>query len=189
MPDARGHGESEGDYVGMGWHERKDIVAWCEELVARNASAQILLYGISMGGGTVMMVSGEALPSNVKLIVEDCGYSSVYDEFAYQLKEMFSLPAFLLIGFANIITKARAGYSLYEASAVEQVKMSSTPILFIHGGEDTFVPTNMVYEVYEAAVCEKELLVIGGAGHGMASVVAGSLYWETVDAFIARYMV
>lgn len=26
LPDARGHGESEGDYIGMGWPERRDVV-------------------------------------------------------------------------------------------------------------------------------------------------------------------
>ena len=34
-----------------------------------------------MGGATVMMVSGGELPTNVKAIVEDCGYTSVWEMF------------------------------------------------------------------------------------------------------------
>ena len=30
MPDLRGHGRSEGNYIGMGWHDRLDIVKWIE---------------------------------------------------------------------------------------------------------------------------------------------------------------
>ncbi len=35
----------------------------------------IVLHGISMGGATVLMVSGEELSDNVKAIVADCSYT------------------------------------------------------------------------------------------------------------------
>ena len=35
MPDARGHGQSEGDYIGFGWHDRLDYVKWID-LVLEN---------------------------------------------------------------------------------------------------------------------------------------------------------
>ena len=39
--------------------------------------AEIVLHGLSMGAATVLMVSGERLPEQVKAIIEDCGYTSV----------------------------------------------------------------------------------------------------------------
>lgn len=189
MPDARGHGKSEGDYIGMGWHERKDMVKWAEEIIADQPDAQIVFYGVSMGGGTVMMTAGEELPENVKAIVEDCGYSSVKEEFAYQLNQIFGLPSFPVMNFASLVTKVRAGYTLEEASAVEQLKKAKVPILFIHGTEDTFVPYAMLDEVYEAAASEKEKFVVEGAGHGMAAAVAGEAYWDRVFDFIGKYLV
>ena len=94
MPDARGHGLSQGDYIGMGWDDRLDIVDWIDQIIKDDPESQIVLYGVSMGGATVMMVSGENLPSNVKAIVEDCGYTSAWDEFSYQLKLIFNIPEF-----------------------------------------------------------------------------------------------
>lgn len=41
------------------------------------------MYGVSMGVVIVMMISGEKLLNNVKVIIEDCGYFFVYDEFVY----------------------------------------------------------------------------------------------------------
>lgn len=41
----------------------------------------IILYGVSMGGATVMNVAGEKIPKQVKAIIEDCGYTSVWDVF------------------------------------------------------------------------------------------------------------
>ncbi|WP_186580268.1 alpha/beta hydrolase [Aquibacillus kalidii] len=187
-PDLRGHGESEGNYIGMGWHDRLDMLQWIDEIIQKDSEAEIVLLGVSMGGATVMMTSGEELPSNVKVIVEDCGYSTVSGVFTYQLKDLFNLPEFPVINAADTVAKMRAGYGLYEASAVEQVAKSKTPMLFIHGDQDSFVPYEMLDEVYEAAQVEKEKLVIEGAGHGEAVTVNPALYWNTVWGFVDKYM-
>ena len=44
-----------------------------------------------------MMVSGEKQKPFVKCFVEDCGYTSVWDEFSHELKSSFHLPAFPLM--------------------------------------------------------------------------------------------
>ncbi len=188
LPDARGHGKSEGHYIGMGWDERLDIVNWIEHIISLQPDAQIVLYGVSMGGATVMMTAGEPLPTNVRAIVEDCGYTSVHDIFSYQLYTTFGYPSFPIMNFANIMTRFRAGYSLQEASALNQVKKTNTPILFIHGQQDTFVPYHMVQELYDATPSEKELYIVPEAGHGEAAMVAGEEYWVTVENFINQFM-
>ncbi|HBT73792.1 MAG TPA: alpha/beta hydrolase, partial [Lysinibacillus sp.] len=162
--------------------------SWVNHIVSLNESAEIVLYGVSMGGATVMMASGENLPTNVKAIIEDCGYSSVWDEFSYQLKAIFHLPAFPIMHFSSVVTKLKAGYTLGEASAVEQVAKSKTPMLFIHGDNDTFVPSTMLNEVYEAANVPKQKLIVEGAGHGGAESVASELYWATIQQFLESNM-
>ncbi len=189
-PAARTHERSEGRYASMGWLERRDIVAWVDSLVEQDPQAEVVLFGISMGGATVMMTAGEAdLSSNVKCVIEDCGYSSVWDEFAGQLKEMFGLPTFPVLDAASLVTQLRAGYGFQEASAVEQLKKTSLPMLFIHGEEDTFVPYAMLDVVYQACASpEKELLSIPSAEHGEASSVDPEPHWSTVEAFLAKHM-
>ncbi|EMA6345224.1 alpha/beta hydrolase [Bacillus cytotoxicus] len=187
-PDLRGHGNSEGDYIGMGWHDRKDVQRWIQQILKKDPQAEIALFGVSMGGATVMMTSGENLPPNVKVIVEDCGFSSVMDEFTYQLKDLFHLPKFPVMNAANTVTKLKAGYDLEEASAVKQVTKSKTPILFIHGDADTFVPYEMLDEVYNAAKVEKEKLIVPGAGHGEAEQANPDKYWNTLWNFVEKYI-
>ena len=114
-PAARAHELSEGRYVGMGWPERKDIVDWVGTLVEQDPEAEIVLFGVSMGGATVMMTAGEELAANVKCVIEDCGYSSVWDEFAVQLDELFGLPTFPVLDVASLVTQFRAGFGFKEA--------------------------------------------------------------------------
>ena len=130
IPDLRAHGLSEGDYIGMGFDDRLDIISWINNILSKNPNAEIVLHGVSMGAATVCMTSGEDLPSNIKAIVADCGYTSVWDEFAYQLEQLFSLPEFPILNVSSVITKIRAGYTLGEASAIDQVKKSKSPILY-----------------------------------------------------------
>ena len=188
MLDLRGHGNSEGDYIGMGWHDRLDLIDWCNYLINKNTDCKIILHGVSMGAATVMMATGEELPENVKVAIEDCGYTSMWQEFEMQLKRLFNLPSFPVLNAASAVCKIRAGYMLEEGSAVEQVKKSKTPTLFIHGEEDTFVPFEMLDIIYESANCEKQKLVIEGATHAQASSINSNLYWKTVDEFILKYM-
>lgn len=188
MPNARGHGKSEGDYIGMGWDERLDIVDWIWQILDKDPDAQIVLYGVSMGAATVMMVSGEDLPQNVKAIVEDCGYSSVWGEFSYQLKMLFGLPDVPVMNFASFVTKVRAGWWLEEGDAIKQLQKNKTPMMFIHGDDDTFVPFEMLDKVYEATDVLKEKLLVEGAGHGGSAGILGEEYWNAVFNFINQHV-
>lgn len=189
MPDARGHGESEGDYIGFGWPERLDYIQWINYVLKQNGDdTEIVLHGVSMGSATVMMTSGEDLPEQVKAVVADCGYTSAEDVLSYQLKRMYHLPSFPILQATSLMTHIRAGYSFSEASALEQVKKTDKPILFIHGEDDTFVPVEMVYELYEAANGDKELLIVQGAEHANAYDADPVLYEETVTNFLNQYV-
>ena len=188
LPDLRGCGDSEGEYIGMGWPDRRDMLQWIDWIIARDSEAQIVLHGISMGGATVMMTAGEALPGNVKAVVEDCGYTFVWDIFADEMDYLFHLPSFPLLNIASGISTLRAGYSFTEASSLKQIAKAQVPVLFIHGAEDNFVHTEMVYRVYDACPTEKQLLVVEGAGHGNSFSHAPDVYFDTVFGFLDAHM-
>lgn len=188
IPDLRGHGESEGNYIGMGWYDRLDILKWIDLILNENENSKIILHGVSMGAATVSMTSGEELPSNIKAIISDCGYTSVWEQFSHQLKSMYSLPNFPIMNASSAIARFKAGYGLKEASALKQVAKSKTPILFIHGDEDDFVPYKMMDELYNATSSDKEKLTVKGAGHAKSSKVDPYLYWSTIENFINKYI-
>lgn len=183
-PDLRAHGDSEGKYIGMGWLDRNDLLLWIDYIIDENPDAQIVLHGVSMGAATVMMTSGENLPSQVKAIIEDCGYTSVWDIFEDELDALFGLPAFPALYMSNIVAKVRVGYDFQDASSLEQVKKSEVPIFFIHGDKDTFVQTHMVYDLYGAANCEKEIWLVKDAGHAEAKNRNPEMYFDKIFSFL-----
>ena len=188
MPDMRGHGDSEGAYIGMGWLDRKDVLGWIDWIIRRDPQAQIVLHGVSMGGATVMMTAGETLPPHVIAAVEDCGYTSVWDEFTDEMDYLFHLPPFPLLHTASAIARLRAGYSFREASALKQVRQAQIPILFIHGSADNFVNSDMVYPLYEACPTQKALYIAEGAGHGEALLLDPEIYEQQVFDFLGQFM-
>lgn len=189
LPDSRGHGKSEGDYIGFGWIDRRDYLKWIDFVINKDGqNSQIVIHGVSMGGATVLMTSGEDLPTNVKALVSDCAYTSVKDELTYQLKRMYNLPPFPILNSTSILTKIRAGYFFGEASALDQVKKSKTPILFVHGDADRFVPLYMANQLYEACNSEKDLLIVPNAGHGESYNTDTDGYKNEVYEFIGKYV-
>ncbi len=148
LPDLQGHGHSEGDVIQMGWKDADDIKEWINVSngIFGNKSKTIIT-GISMGGATTMMLSSKTLPDNVKCFIEDCGYTSVGDEFKSELNKQYHLPAFPILHTASFTSKILFGWSFNEASSLDCVKSSNKPMLFIHGSDDTYVPTEMVYKL------------------------------------------
>ncbi len=182
IPDLHAHGQSEGEAVGMGWHDKDDVRHWLEVF----KTDTIVVHGVSMGAATTMMLSGEALPEGIQDIrfIEDCGYTSVWDEFAGEMRNQFDLPPFPLMYTSSLLCKLRYGWSFGEASALLQVKKCRYPMLFIHGDSDTFVPTEMVYRLYEAKPGEKELWVTENTEHAASLRNHPEAYLQKVRSFL-----
>ncbi len=189
LPDLHYSGESEGDAFQMGWLDRVDVIQWMQVANAiYGGNTQMVVHGISMGAATTMMVSGEPQPAYVKCFVEDCGYTSVWDEFAHVFTRDYKLPAFPLLHLSSALCKLKYGWSFREASSLEQVKKCTLPMLFIHGDKDDYVPTWMVYPLYEAKPAPKELWVVPDAAHDDSYPMYQQEYTEKVRQFTYKYI-
>lgn len=195
LPDHRGHGNSQGNYVGWGYDERLDLVSWINYIIRRDPEAQIVLHGVSMGAATVLMTTGGPLQEHVKAAVADCGYTSAEEELKHTVTRLSrkslgipALPFSVLFSVLRKITLRRAGFDLRDAAPIDAVTHSRTPTLFIHGVCDEVVPPAMMGKLYEAARCPKRFLWVPDADHAEALPVAPELYWGTVHEFLNKYM-
>ena len=187
IPSMRATEESEGKYIGMGWLDKDDIIGWINKIIEKDKNAKIILHGSSMGAATVLMASGKKLPSNVKAIISDSSYTSVWDIFKSELKARFNLPPFPLMQMFRVIAQIKAKYDIKEGSVINQVKKSKTPTLLIHGDADDFVPLTMEPEIYNALPVEKDQLIIHGAGHTQSRYREPEMYYKKVFEFVEKY--
>ena len=187
LVDQRAHGKSEGRTITFGIKERWDVLTWVDYAVKRFGSdTRILLYGVSMGGATVLMASELALPDNVKAIVADCPYSDPMDVIAY-VGQSNPVPNFLIKPFITLGAKIYGGFDIGEITAEEAVKHTKVPILIIHGDGDTYVPCQMS-DIAQANPSMVTRHIIPGAEHGISYLVDTVKYRALVTEFINQVL-
>lgn len=202
LPDLHAHGLSDGGEIQMGWKDREDVIRWigvADSLFAdSHGRTRIVLHGVSMGAATVMNVSGESLPSSVRCFVEDCGYTSVWDEFSHQLADQFGLPSFPVLYAASVLCKLRYGWTFGQAAPVRQLAKNETPMLYIHGSSDGYVPSEMVFPLYNANPVYlspdgkyrhfNDIWITPGCIHAKSFHSYPRQYTERVSRFVGRFV-
>ena len=187
FPDLQYHGYSEGDHIQMGWYDRFDIEKWIPVAHDIFHDDFMVLHGVSMGGATVMMTSGDPLPEYVRAFVEDCGYASVVLQFNNNRKQSFAFIPPDVLQSASLVTKMKYGWGFWQASSVKQLKKCERPMLFIHGDADDFVPFEHLWKNYEAKTKGyKEMWVAHGAVHANSFQKYPDVYKERVEEFLNR---
>lgn len=183
----RGHSGS-GGKVGMAWIDRFDLSRWIDRIVADYGDdVQIALFGVSMGGSTVISVAGMNPPPQVKCVIDDCGFSSQYDEYLACLKGA-GLPK-CAIHLFNVGVKLVHGYSLYDADITKLAQNMTVPALFVHGENDSFVPFELGKKLFDACASEqKQFLSVPAAAHGCAYATDKQKYFDAFTAFVDSHI-
>ena len=187
FPDLQYHGYSEGDHIQMGWNDRLDVEKWIEVAHGIFKDDFMVLHGVSMGGATVMMASGDPLPDYVRAFVEDCGYSSVVIQFNNNRKQSFAFIPPDVLQSASLVTKKKYGWGFWEASSLKQLEKCDRPMLFIHGDADDFVPFDNLQKNYDAKIHGyKEMWAVPGAVHANSYAKYPEEYKQHVRDFLQK---
>lgn len=188
LPAMRGHGMSEGK-VGMAWLDRFDLLRWLDRLIALyGKDISIALCGVSMGGATVIAASGMTLPAQVKCVIDDCGFSSQYDEYVACLGRV-PLPKSLALLPLAVGVRLVHGYSIHSADITKLAAEMTVPALFIHGEEDSFVPCALGKKLYEACGSpEKKFYSVPNAEHACSYAVDKQGYADVFTSFVESHI-
>ena len=86
--DFSGCGNSDGDWVTLGWKECDDLKAVLEHLVSRGRTSSVALWGRSMGGSTALRFDHASSPLPVKCLIVDsafCRFKEVAQELVCKM--------------------------------------------------------------------------------------------------------
>ena len=187
LVDQRAHGESCGKVITFGAKEKHDVISWIDYAIARfGGDVRIMLFGMSMGAGTVLMASELDLPKNVIGIVADCPFSSTRGIIKKVIGDM-GLPGGICYPFVKLGALIFGRFNPDGASPVSAVKNTEIPILLIHGDGDTFVPCSMSEEICKSGKTVT-FIKIKDATHGLSYVYDYEGYTHALDKFIGDIM-
>ena len=187
LVDQRAHGRSGGHTITFGIKERRDALTWAQYVGDRfGHDTPVYLFGISLGGATVLMASGLDLPANVRAISADCPFSSPKDIIKYVCSRLGMNPK-LCWPIIWLAARLFGHFDPDETTAADEVKKTKVPILIIHGESDTFVPARMSEQAYEANPAMIERHTFPGAEHGLSWFYGTERYQRIVRDFLSKH--
>ncbi len=191
LVDHRAHAKSGGKFISFGEYESDDCIRWLNFMKQEfGENIRIILHGQSMGAAIVLQTVGkpEELPDNVKVCIEDCGYTTFYD----QCHGMLPVPRFLewiILNCGNIYLRWCHRIDMKRADSMAAVKRAKIPILFIHGEKDTFVPCHMAQDMYEAYDSkDKQLELFKEGTHCSSYYYEPERYTRVCHEFTDKYL-
>jgi len=162
--DFSGCGQSEGEYISLGWWEREDLKNVICFLKSTNRVSHIALWGRSMGAATALLYAGQ--DDSLASIVADSSFSNLSElmqEIATTLAP--NLPAFLrsmLLWFIKRTVKEKAGFNVDNVNPIDILGEIKTPIQFIVAEGDNFVLPRHGIALYEKYKGDKQLIKVLG---------------------------
>lgn len=191
LVDMRAHGESGGQWVGAGWLDRRDLVAWSRWVVGRaGAGARVALMGISMGAASALQAFGEPdLPEQVRACVADSAYADFWNAAVNAVSTGMlgtpPMPAHPIVDLARLFLRLRrGGYDLALARPLDAVGAARGPVLLVHATDDRICPVYMAERLAAAAPEGSELVTFPSAGHCCAVFADPGRYWDHVLAYL-----
>ena len=181
--DQRAHGNSEGKYSGMGWLERKDILAWMRLLEERFHTEAVLLHGVCIGAACATYVA--ANPASLPLlkgIVVDGLYYSFHEVFRARFHTN-NKPIFPVLIEIEMLIKRHTGIDIQKIGPYRSIKNVQVPVLFIHSKEDVSSLPKFVPGLYDSCPTEKTLVWMDHGAHSHLRAVNRERYDEVVTAF------
>ena len=189
--DQRSHGKSEGKYIYYGTKEYKDVLLWrkkASEIYGNELP--IAIFGLSMGGATVLMASGEIekADTQVKCIIADCPFYSAYEIITHVLWKYFKIYPKPIIHFVKFWCRFIADFNIDSPSCAEQAKKSHLPFLLFHGKKDEFVPTDCSIRIANEIGENARLVLFDDAEHAEAIYYNRELYKKELLEFLEKHV-
>jgi uncharacterized protein len=181
--DLRGQGDSGGEHLGLGWHERGDVEAVVRALQARG-SKRIGIHGSSYGAATALLST--AAIADVKAVVADSSFADIRDLMDAELRRKVGGGAGVLGPGVVVVGVLLHGLDLSEIAPVQAIRTITVPISLLHGEDDDRIPVEHARRL-QAATHGADLWVLPHAGHTVAMDVAREEYFRrTVDFLAAK---
>lgn len=189
--DLRHHGRSGGSVSGLGYLERRDVLA-AKALARARGSQRVVFWGISLGGAAATLAAAE--DPEVAGLVCDSTYRNLRDTVSHHLQLFRGLrwwaravPAWPLGDEVLFWIGRRAGFDTAAADVrAAAAQLAGRPALFVCNSADRRMPPEIAFELRAVAGPRARVLVVPGHSHGGAYREGTAAYESAVGELLAE---
>lgn len=166
--DFRRHGDSEGDRVSLGFHERKDFLGAAEFLRRAKPGRKIVFYGVSMGAAAALLAAAES--PDVAAVIADSSFSSIEHTVAHHVQLIFGLPRFPFASSLLFFLAMQADFDPADFDVERAIeRIGDRPLLIVAGEDDQRMPVELERDLWAASLSKQSRFEsFPGATHGAA---------------------
>ena len=182
LPDLRGHGQSGGDTVSFGWHEKLDVAA-ARTFARRRGAERIGVHGISLGAAAIVYGLPPA-PDDAFMVLESC-YDDIENAFRHRMAS-YPVPGFALWPMRQFI-RWRIGAAEHELVPAHHIRRATAPTLVLAGDCEQQLPAAETENLFAACGSPTKVLhLFEGATHQDIERYAPQEYRRILGAFLDR---
>lgn len=185
VPYLRAHGHSEGKYISFGALERMDMLRWVDKVNELCPDGQILIHGISMGGGIVLDLASQEM-KNVRCMISDAPTDSISEclhgmtQYFYKKKANKIYPHVL-----DLFTKEFSADAC-DFNRAKTIRHGNYPLLLSAGSKERM--ETFFDAVVNANPHDTKVVILPGCDHGNGMYKQTQLYQAAIRDFINSYM-
>ena len=181
IPYQRAHGLSGGKYISLGALERVDMLRWVEKINELNPGGNIIIHGLSMGGGIALDLCTKEM-KNVKAIISDAPSESVKGMFEGIASHAFKKDSEKIAACAIARFEKEFGVDIMDLERLETVKNSKYPLLLSAGSNEH---CEELFELIKSRNPRPtEIIILPGCSHGNGMYKQTELYQGAIRKFI-----
>ncbi len=165
--DLRAHGRSDGNEIGFGYTETRDVKALLDWINKQEKyeGKDIFLYGISMGGATA--INSAAKFESIDMVISVSSFASHEATFLdYMRRE--EIPEIIVQAFKpsiRLLLALKYDTAPIANAPINTIKNVEDPIFIIHGQQDEQIHVHQARELKEAAGQNAKLWLIEDKKH------------------------
>lgn len=185
IPYLRAHGPSQGKYISFGPMERLDIMGWVDMVNTRHPNGQILIHGLSMGGGIVLDLATVEM-ENVRCLLADAPSYSIEGLFHYASSNMFKENAPKVAEYAMARFEKEFIADPRDFDRVTNIKEGLYPLLLSAGSNENM--DEILNQIKQNNPQETTVVILPGCNHGNGMYKQREMYQGAICKFIETHM-
>ena len=183
IPYLRAHGPSQGRYLTFGALETFDMQLWVDKINQMHPDGQILIHGLSMGGGIALNMSATPM-QNVKGLIVDAPNYNIELAFHNIAREVFRENADIIAEIALKRFNKQFKCNASDFDSVKIVSQSNYPILLSAGSNEHC--EELFEQIKNANPMETSIVILPGCNHGNGMYKQTNMYQGAIKDFLAK---